>query len=135
MICVDIDPPANDWFYPARKRCLTCRRFFGPLVIKRLYDSYECAGMEPPSSDPADWPREHKTAVGEAKTAYTDPNTIDGTRHQGDAIWLYDCSYCGMYHLGHRNLDAEARQAEQFRKNLARIKRGPVARGRRRGIK
>ena len=103
---VIVEPPVNspesDWFYPRRRRCLKCRRYFGPLVIKRLYDTYECAGMEPPSADPADWPREHKRLSGEPKVGYLCPEDVNADRHNRDTIWLYPCGYCGMYHLGHK---------------------------------
>lgn len=98
----DTPTPASRWFYPDRVRCLECRRFFGPLVIKRLWCSYECAKMPPPSRDPADWPREHRRANGEPKVSYTHSGQVDESNHRRDTIHFYLCGYCGTYHLGHR---------------------------------
>jgi len=72
-----------------------------PLVIKRLYDSYECAGMVPPSRDRTLWPREHRRGNGDAKITYLYPEQVNS--RPGNTIWLYPCDYCGMYHLGHKS--------------------------------
>jgi hypothetical protein len=98
----DREPSASNWFYPARSRCLACRKYFGFLVIKRLWCSYDCAGMPAPSADPADWPREHRTRAGEAKVSYHHPEEVNAAQHEHETIHLYLCSYCGTYHLGHR---------------------------------
>lgn len=106
---ITTSPSETDWFYPQRKRCLKCRRFFGFIVIKRLYDSYECAGMEPPKLDPRERPRECRTRVGEAKAAYNAPEDVQrtpsgarGFNDKDTTVHVYECGHCGMYHIGHR---------------------------------
>jgi hypothetical protein len=105
----DEESSASDWFYPQRQRCLACHRYFAWLVIKRLWCSYECAEMQPPSRDPADWPRHHRTggSVPREKTGYTHPEVVDAARHKRETIHLYPCDYCGMYHLGHRRVNID----------------------------
>lgn len=90
------------WFYPERKRCLTCRKYFGPLVIKRLYCSYPCADMEPPLPDITQRPRCCRTRVNEAKRAYLYPEEVTSERHEYETIHVYLCLHCGLYHIGHR---------------------------------
>src|SRR5688572_8370737 len=107
MAPVLVAPPGstlpNDWFYPNRKRCLACRKYFGFIVVKRLWCSYECAGMTPPSDNFRDWPREHRRAGGQPKATYLCPEDVDVRRHSKDTIHVYECGYCGMWHLGHAN--------------------------------
>jgi hypothetical protein len=90
------------WFYPERTRCLGCRRYFGFIVIKRLYCSYKCAGMEPPAFDPAQRPRCCRTRVGEAKRAYFYPEEVVTPELDVESdLHVYPCDCCGMYHIGH----------------------------------
>lgn len=91
----------SNWFYPERRRCLACRKFFSFLVVKRLYCSYECAGVPAPSDNPADWPREHRTASGDAKASYAHPGEVRSAQTNEANIHLYPCNYCFTYHLGH----------------------------------
>lgn len=89
--------------YPVRQRCRKCRRFFGPLVVDGLYDSWECAGRTPPEQESESWPREHfrwsvpwwqgrqskveKAAFETEAEALAEPNKT-----------AYVCSYCHKWH-------------------------------------
>lgn len=90
--------------YPTRQRCRNrkCRQFFGPLVIDGQWCSYVCAGVEAPSTNPNDWPRQHfKIATGRrvAKVPFfTEWEALasHGTRRAG--VEAYRCDYCLMWH-------------------------------------
>jgi len=43
--------------FPERRRCRTCRSYFGFQVVQRLYCSDECAGRSPRPVDIKDLPR------------------------------------------------------------------------------
>lgn len=43
--------------YPERKRCRSCRSYFGFEVVLRLYCSRKCAGLDPDPIKPQDLPR------------------------------------------------------------------------------
>lgn len=96
-----VTAPPSDWFYPQRKRCLTCRKFFGFTVIRRLYCSYECARMPFPPNDPMKRPRECRTGAGELKRSYPYPELVTGADLRG-TFNVYECACCGTYHIGHR---------------------------------
>lgn len=89
--------------YPERVRCLKCGRFFGPLVIDGLYDSYECAGRKDPADVPeAEWPRKHyypKEGRRIPKRAFNGPE--EGSRlARLLGKDLYPCDFCGQWHIG-----------------------------------
>lgn len=95
------------WLYPDRKRCMTCRRYFGFLVVDGLYDSYECAGRPNPDDTPPDlWPREHYVPRpgGERrpKAAFLSEKAAQraAERHGKEA---YRCGFCGDWHIGSRS--------------------------------
>lgn len=95
------------WLYPDRKRCRTCRQYFGFLVVDGLYDSYECAGRPRPEDTPPDlWPREHYVPRpgGERrpKAVFLTEKAAQraAERHGKEA---YRCSFCRDWHIGSRN--------------------------------
>lgn len=92
----------SDWFYPKRQRCLGCQRYFGPLVVNRLYDSYACAGLVPPDPDVTTWPRYCRTRVNEPKRRYNCPEEVSERNHEHETIHVYPCDHCGGYHIGHK---------------------------------
>lgn len=98
----EVPPRRGERFlFPARKRCMRCRSFFGFLVLAGLWCSYECAGHPVPSSDPADWPREHRLVwrLQRAKRAFDSEDEANGwTVRQGKTA--YPCGYCLMWHVG-----------------------------------
>lgn len=100
-VVVVMPTETSDWFYPQRKRCVACRRYFGPLIIKRLYDSYECAGMVQPDPDVSTWPRYCRTRVNEPKVRYACPEEVSSRSHAGETVHVYECDHCGMWHIGH----------------------------------
>lgn len=93
--------------YPQRQRCRACRRYFGPLVVRGQWCSYHCAGMDVPSSDPADWPRQHfkrRSVSGPRfpKTSFnSEAEAAERMRHMNEQLTIYQCRYCGTWHLGH----------------------------------
>lgn len=104
---------AAAWFYPDRQRCLGCRRYFAGLVIKRLYCTYECAGMEPPPLDPRLRPRSCRTAAGEAKKVFLYPGEVVSPQSdRRGTIHVYLCDCCGMYHIGHKNPNDDSQVGE-----------------------
>lgn len=95
------------WLYPDRKRCMTCRQYFGFLVVDGLYDSYECAGRPRPEDTPPDqWPREHYVpmpgGVRQPKAVFLSERAARraGERHGKDA---YRCGFCRNWHIGTRS--------------------------------
>lgn len=87
--------------YPERKRCLTCRGFFGFTILAGLWCSYECAGHPEPSRDPRDWPRGHRLhwSLRRAKRVFdseAEARACQGTR--GKTPYL--CDYCLTWHVG-----------------------------------
>ncbi len=92
--------------YPQRKRCGTCRGFFGFMVLAGLWCSHECAGHPPPSAEAADWPREHYVPLGwhgqrgrRAKQVFDSEQEAERTaRQMGKDPYL--CSYCLSWHIG-----------------------------------
>lgn len=94
--------------YPDRQRCRKCRRFFGAAVIRGQWCSYHCAGMDVPSDDPADWPREHykRTRISQPpvpKSSFNSEAEARARIPRGDAsLTLYVCKYCGTWHMGHK---------------------------------
>lgn len=94
--------------YPQRQRCRACRRFFGPLVVRGQWCSYHCAGMDVPSSDPADWPRQHFTRRGISgpripKSSFNSEAEAEerAQRTNDQQLTIYLCRYCGTWHMGH----------------------------------
>ncbi len=118
---------SSDWFYPQRQRCLACGRFFSSLVVKRLYDSYECAGLVPPDPDVSTWPRYCRTRVNEPKARYNCPEDVSTRNHQHETIHVYECDHCGGWHIGHQNPTHAQRST-----NSVRLVGKPQQRGRRR---
>lgn len=92
--------------YPERKRCAACRKYFCWSVIDGLYDSRECAGLEPLSDDPADWPREHyvrdhdRPVRKKVDWLYEDRAKRKARKEGKEA---YRCNYCFGWHIGSRN--------------------------------
>lgn len=92
------------WVFPDRKRCMTCRRYFGFTVIDGLYDSWGCAGRtDPDLAPPEDWPREHYVPQAgggrKPKRAFLEERKARraATRNRKEA---YRCGYCGQWHIG-----------------------------------
>lgn len=85
--------------FPDRRRCLACRRYLAVLVLRRLYCSYECAGMTPPSPEVGTWPRDCRTRANEPKVRYLYPGEVDA---EPGVMNVYECDHCGMFHIGHR---------------------------------
>lgn len=95
------------WLYPDRKRCMTCRQYFGFLVVDGLYDSYECAGRPRPEDTPPDqWPREHYVprpgGVRQPKAVFLTERAAQraAERHGKEA---YQCGFCRNWHIGSRS--------------------------------
>lgn len=93
--------------YPERKRCLACRRYFGFLVVDGLYDSWECAGRHPLSSNPDDWPREHYVPERPWRPKREKHAWLTLTEAERVASKFnkeaYQCGFCCKYHIGSRN--------------------------------
>jgi hypothetical protein len=99
-------------YYPRRKRCKTCQQYFSWLIIDRLYDSYECAGIKPPDPDPERWPREHAfrlQGVIVEKKAFARPDEpkVLELLEQNPGLDVYQCRYCWQFHMGHDRSTAE----------------------------
>lgn len=103
VVVMTTDFETSKWFYPQRKRCLACHRYFGPLVVKRLYDSFECAGLVPPDPDVRTWPRYCRTRVNEPKARYNSPEEVSTRNHEHETIHVYECDHCGGWHIGHQS--------------------------------
>jgi hypothetical protein len=93
--------------YPQRQRCVSCRSYFTSLILAGQYCSYECAGQDPPSDDPADWPRRHYRPSYDRykrieKTPYASLAEAEFVKLAGDAtLASYLCLYCLFWHNGH----------------------------------
>lgn len=96
--------------YPRRQRCVTCRDYFGPLVLAGQYCSYECAGHPAPEPQAQDWrwPREHfhrrrGTYRRIAKHAYRSEREAElaGMGNDNGGLTSYLCDYCLLWHNGH----------------------------------
>jgi hypothetical protein len=96
--------------YPARRRCVTCRRYFAGLVLAGQYCSYRCAGVDRPAPRAQDWrwPRHHfRRGYGTyrriEKTFYLSQAEADLAAMSNDSGGLtsYLCDYCLMWHNGH----------------------------------
>jgi len=96
--------------YPERQRCKKCRLYLGGFaVLKRLYCSYDCAGVAMPSENPDDWPRQHFARYKGRKTAkiaYDYPEQPDERKQRFSDLVTYLCEYCLMYHLGHEGVQS-----------------------------
>lgn len=94
--------------YPWRQRCLTCRSYFGFLVVDRLYCSYACAGItEPDTSDLRKVPRCCKVHVHgfgwRLKVRWNCPEEIPAHLTQRRDENAYHCTYCRGFHTGRRH--------------------------------
>jgi hypothetical protein len=95
--------------YPQRVRCLGCRKYFGPIVIKRLYCSYACAGMEPPPADIMQRPRYCRTHAGELKRSFFYPEQVTNQQLTCRGMMdVYYCDCCGTYHIGYERSTYES---------------------------
>jgi hypothetical protein len=87
--------------YPQRKRCLKCRKFFGPLVVAGLYCSYTCRGGEVPRRG-VDTPRQCRRQGGKPKRAYMSEAEAQAAAEElGDGLTAYQCFNCQLWHIGH----------------------------------
>jgi hypothetical protein len=91
--------------YPDRQRCMICQKYFSGLVVKGLYDSYECAGMEVPSPN---WRERPRCCVNPARRSLkvallSEEEAVKKLRTQREKrpASVYECGYCGMWHIGH----------------------------------
>jgi hypothetical protein len=93
----------KEWLYPARMRCRACRKFFGPVVVKGQYCSYECAGERDPATvPPSEWPRKHIIKWGwppQAKRQYFCEGDAKAARNKADQN-AYLCDFCWHWHIG-----------------------------------
>lgn len=92
------------WLYPDRSRCLACRSYFGFIVLDQLFCSYRCAGVEAPSLDPADWPREHwsrsqSTGERRVKRDWMYKHRAERAAKRNGKT-AYQCRYCLGWHIG-----------------------------------
>lgn len=83
---------------------MTCRQYFGFLVVDGLYDSYKCAGRPTPDDTPPDlWPREHYVpkpgGERQPKAVFLSERSAQraGKRHGKSA---YMCGFCKFWHIG-----------------------------------
>ena len=102
--------------YPERKRCMTCRSFFGFTILAGLWCSYECAGHPEPSKDPEDWPRQHRLhwRVGrQAKKVYDSEQEATRSGRLPEPLNAYLCDYCLTWHIGRKPRDGQGEVAGQ----------------------
>lgn len=97
--------------FPERKRCRTCRSYFGFVVIDLMYDSYICAGRPDPWNTPPDeWPREHRSwrRRWDGKRLIV-PKADWGTWRRAERAakkrgkTAYRCTFCNGLHIGSTN--------------------------------
>lgn len=117
----DIPPRVKRW--PDRSRCYKCRCYLSFVVVDRLYCSYECAGREPPISDPTPSrspgrhvPRQCKLKNGRKfkRRYFTLGRAQEAARQQNEpGLTAYLCEYCNYFHMGHLSTAlAEQQKAE-----------------------
>lgn len=96
--------------YPQRKRCVTCRSYFGFAILAGQYCRYECAGQERPAPQAQDWrwPRRHfrrgySTYKRVEKSSYLSQGEAELAAMGNDSGGLnsYLCDYCLLWHNGH----------------------------------
>jgi hypothetical protein len=117
--------------YPERRRCLACRCFFGFIVLKGLYCSYECAGVPAPRRGV--WSRSCYTPISTRNRKPPKRKQAFFSRQEAEAspgfledplIDVYECPNCLMYHLGHnwKRINQESlREAREQRQGRGRV--------------
>lgn len=102
----------SELVWPERKRCRACRKYFRKIVLRRLYCSYECAGV--PEPDPDIRPRQCFSKVPwigfQPKRPFFSPEEAL-TNHAAltnPEMKAYECPRCFMYHLGHEYMEMSA---------------------------
>lgn len=123
----DIPKRVKRW--PDRSRCYKCRCYFDFIVVDRLYCGYECAGREPPFSEPTvrgrpgrHVPRQCTIVRGKKfkRRYFTLGRAQEAIRESNEpGLNAYYCDYCNYFHMGH----TRAGLAEKERQEEARIKR------------
>lgn len=99
----------SELVWPERQRCRACRKYFGFIVLRRLYCSYECAGL--PEPDPDARPRQCFSKVPwiglQPKRAFfsLEAARANHAAQKDQTLNAYECSNCLMYHLGHEYIE------------------------------
>lgn len=92
--------------FPDRRRCRTCRRYFGFAVVMRLYCSNECAGRATGPFQPADLPRSCRVWKGpdkgwQPKRVFWSEYAVRKWAKRHKVVW-YRCDGpdgCGLWHV------------------------------------
>lgn len=115
--------PASIKRWPARKRCYTCRSYFGFIVLRGLYCSYECAGV--PEPDRMARPRSCYvvnrrngrpfTRSGKLAFFSRDEAEQSACRQNDPLLSVYECEHCLLFHHGHNWKEINEMLREEMR--------------------